>query len=149
MNMKRLCFAVVLASIVPGVALAQVDGATLFAQHCAVCHQATGIGTVGLAPSLIGPHWAKLGADKTYLPTVLTKGMSGAIMVNDQRFVGSMPSFAGQLDNASMVAIGNHLGQLQGSTGAAKLTEADYQAARDLPGGPPQTRIKRGQILGN
>ena len=127
---------------------AQADGAALFAQHCAACHQANASGTVGLAPALLGPHWAKLGADKTYLPTVLTKGLSGAIVVNDQRFLGAMPSFAAQLDNASMVAIANHLRQLQGSS-EANFQEADFQTAREQPGGPPQTRIKRGQLLGN
>lgn len=123
----------------------QPDGAALFAQHCAACHQADGSGTVGLAPALKGDHWGKLGADRGYLPMVLVHGLSGPIRVGGQTFVGSMPGFA-QLDDASLAALATHLRKLQG--GGETFAAADIKAERDRPGSPPQTRQRRAQILG-
>lgn len=125
------------------------DGTALFNQTCAPCHQPDGAGTVGLAPSLKGDHWAKLGADRRYLPTVLVHGMAGMIKVNGQPFVGSMPAFGGQFDDATLAALANHVRKLQGAADAQPYTAADLKAARDLPGSPPQTRTLRVQIVGN
>ncbi|OYU72862.1 MAG: cytochrome C, partial [Burkholderiales bacterium PBB5] len=68
------------------------DGAALVKQHCAICHQDSAGGTVGLAPSLLGEHWQKLGAERTYLPTVLIRGLSGPIKVGGVPFSGNMPA---------------------------------------------------------
>ena len=134
-----------LTLVLPLTALAQQpDGAALFTQHCAACHQADGSGTVGLAPALKGDHWAKLGGDRGYLPMVLVHGLSGPIRVGGQTFVGSMPAF-GQLDDAALAALATHLRQLQG--GAEAFAAADVKAERDKPGSPPQTRQRRAQIL--
>lgn len=122
------------------------DGTALFAQHCATCHQPDGSGTVGLAPSLKGEHWAKLGADRSYLPRVLVHGLSGAIKVNGQTFVGSMPGFAA-LDDSTLAAVASHLRRLQGATEAG-YTADEIRAARAQAGGPPQTRALRVQIVG-
>ncbi len=140
--MKRALCALLLACAgVP--ALAQ--GAVLYAQHCAACHQADGSGTVGLAPSLKGEHWARLGADKSYTAAVLLHGLSGPIVVNGQRFVGSMPGFAAQLDDESLAALASHLAALQG--GSASYSAKDIQAVRQAGGSPPQSRERRGQLL--
>ncbi len=136
---------VAIGLLAAGAASAQPDGAALFTQHCAACHQANGSGTVGLAPALQGEHWAKLGGDRGYLPMVLVHGLSGPIRVNGQTFVGSMPAF-GQLDDAALAALATHLRRLQG--GAENVTAADVKAARDQAGSPPQTRQRRTQILG-
>ena len=137
--------ALLLALTMPLTALAQQpDGAALFTQHCAACHQADGSGTVGLAPALKGDHWAKLGGDRGYLLMVLVHGLSGPIRVGGQTFVGSMPAF-GQLDDAALAALATHLRQLQG--GAEAFSAADVKAERDKPGSPPQTRQRRAQIL--
>ena len=122
------------------------DGATLFAQHCAACHQADGSGTVGLAPPLKGDHWLKLGADRGYLPMVLVHGLSGAIKLGSQTFVGSMPAFGAQLDDETLAAIASHVRKLQGATEAA-FTADEVKALRDRPGSPPQSRLRRVQLL--
>lgn len=129
-----------------GQALA-ADGPALFAQHCAVCHQADASGTVGLAPPLTGEHWVKLGADRAYLATVLVYGLSGAIKVGAQTFVGSMPAFGAQLDDASAAAVASHLRRLQGAADDSLFTEQQIQAARQQAGSPPQTRLLRSQLL--
>jgi mono/diheme cytochrome c family protein len=142
-----------LAALLPALAAAgpaaALDGAALFAQHCAACHQADGSGTVGLAPPLKGEHWARLGADRSYLPTVLVHGLSGAIKLGGQTFVGSMPAFGPQLDDAALAAMATHVRQLQGATGDKPYDSADIQAARAQAGSPPQTRQKRALILGS
>ena len=122
------------------------DGAALYAQHCATCHQADGSGTVGLAPPLKGEHWQRLGADRSYLAQVITHGLSGLIVVNGQRFVGSMPAFAGQLNDEQLAAIATHLLSLQERPGPA-YSAADLAAARSSAGSPPQSRALRMQLL--
>jgi mono/diheme cytochrome c family protein len=134
-----------LTLVLPLTALAQQpDGAALFTQHCAACHQVDGSGTVGLAPAVKGEHWARLGSDRGYLPMVLVHGLSGPIRVGGQTFVGSMPAFA-QLDDAALAALATHLRKLQG--GAETFAATDVKAERDKAGSPPQTRQRRAQIL--
>lgn len=124
------------------------DGPALFAQHCATCHQADASGTVGLAPALKGDHWARLGADRGYLPMVLVHGLSGPIKVNGATFIGSMPPFGPQLDDNTLALIATHLRSLQGAGAEAAFTADDFKAARAQPGGPPQSRQRRLQLLG-
>jgi mono/diheme cytochrome c family protein len=125
----------------------QADGAALFAQHCAVCHLADGAGQAGLAPALKGEHWAKLGAERSYLPTVLVHGLAGAIKVNGQNFVGVMASFSGQLDDAALAALATHVRKLQGAD-TKPYTPDEIKAARDKPGDQQRTRQMRAQLLG-
>lgn len=127
---------------------AAADGPALFAQHCAPCHQADASGTVGLAPSLKGDHWARLGADRGYLPMVLVHGLSGPIKLNGATFVGSMPPFGSQLDDNTLALIATHLRSLQGAGAEAAYSADDFKAARAQPGGPPQSRQRRQQLLG-
>lgn len=135
-------------ALAAGPALA-ADGAALFKQHCATCHQESAAGTVGLAPSLLGPHWQRLGADRSYLPTVLLKGLSGPIKVNGQPFVGSMPAMADTLDDVALAAVANHLRGLQGAAADAPLATEDMAQQRAKPGNPSLTRALRRQILGD
>ena len=141
--------ALLLALTMPLTALAQQpDGAALFTQHCAACHQADGSGTVGLAPALKGEHWAKLGSDRGYLPMVLVHGLSGPIRVGGQTFVGSMPAMAPTLDDDALAAVANHLRGLQGASAEKPYTAADLAEARTRAGNPAQTRALRKQLLG-
>jgi mono/diheme cytochrome c family protein len=126
-----------------------VEGAALFKQHCAPCHQETAVGTVGLAPSLHGGHWQRLGAQRSYLPTVLLKGLAGPIKVGDAAFNGSMPAFAPQLPDADLAAVATHLRSLQGAAGEAAFGAEEFAAVRAQAGSPSQTRTLRRQILGD
>lgn len=138
-----------LLALAAGSAAAQAaDGAAQFARHCAACHQADGSGTVGLAPALKGEHWARLGAERGYLPMVLVHGLSGPIKVNGQAFIGSMPAFGPQLDDDTLAAIANHVRQLQGAADATPYSAADLQAARASAGSPPRSRQWRAQLVG-
>jgi hypothetical protein len=82
-----------------------------------------------------------------FVPTaaVLLHGLSGPIVVNGQRFVGSMPGFAAQLDDESLAALASHLSALQG--GSTRYSASDIQAVRKAGGSPPQSRERRSQLL--
>ncbi|BDU57104.1 hypothetical protein LMORI2_00860 [Limnohabitans sp. MORI2] len=127
---------------------AQTTGAALFETHCSTCHQTDGGGTVGLAPALKGEHWQALNKDRQYLLTVLTKGLSGRIEVNGQVFIGNMPSFASQLDDAALAVLAQHVRTLQrdAQQGQAYSAEEVF-AVRQLAGSPPQTRQRRQTLL--
>jgi len=122
---------------------AATDGAALYAQHCAACHQPDGQGTVGLAPALKGPHWQRLGSDRAYLPQVLVYGLSGLIVVNGERHVGSMPAFGAQLDDESLAAVANHVQGVVQARSEAAYTAQDIRSARDAGGSPPKSRERR------
>lgn len=143
--MKLVIAATALAVAMPALAN---DGAALFKQHCAICHQESAAGTPGLAPGLLGAHWQKLGADRNYLSTVLLKGLSGMIRVEGQTFVGSMPAMAPTLDDAALAAVANHLRGLQGAGGDKAYTAADMAEIRAKPGNPTVSRNLRRQLLG-
>ena len=136
--------AALLAALPAGAA----DGAALFKQHCAICHQESGAGTPGLAPGLLGPHWQKLGAERAYMVTVLLKGLSGPIKVDGQAFVGSMPAMAATLDDEALSAVANHLRGLQGAAADKPYAPADFADLRGKPGNPTLSRNLRRQLLG-
>lgn len=144
--MKRA--GLILTGLACAVGAHAADGSALFAQHCAPCHQADGAGTVGLAPPLKGEHWAKLGADRAYLASVLVHGLSGPIKLGSQTFVGSMPGLGAQLDDAALAAIATHVRKLQGAADAAPYAAEEIQAVRAQPGSPPASRQRRAQLLG-
>jgi mono/diheme cytochrome c family protein len=128
---------------------AETDGKALFAQHCAVCHQADGSGTAGFAPPLTGDHWNRLGTDRNYLPSVILKGLSGKIIINNQILTGSMPNFSEQLDDAAIAAIATHVRQIQGVKDDKPYVVAEVKALRAKAGNPSQTRQRRAALLGN
>ena len=74
---------------------AAADGAAVFDNNCAFCHQAGGVGVPGQFPRLAG----RVGAiaakpeGKTFLPQVLLNGMSGRITVDGEQILGIMPAF--------------------------------------------------------
>jgi mono/diheme cytochrome c family protein len=137
-----------LAAITPA-AWAASDGAALYAQHCAVCHQADGAGAIGVAPSLTGEHWARLGADRNYLPTVMLRGLFGPIeLAGGQTFNGNMPGLAPSLDDETVAAIASHVRKLQGASDSAPYRAEEIKALRPLPGSPTASRRMRAQLLG-
>ena len=72
------------------------DGAALFAQNCALCHQSGGTGLPGQFPRLAG-RVGQIGAQESgrrYLIDVLTYGLSGSVTIDDQEIIGVMPPFS-------------------------------------------------------
>lgn len=147
-RLHGLCALAAALTLAAGPASAQTaPGAELYARHCAACHQPDGAGTVGLAPPLKGEHWARLGADRSYLASVLLHGLSGPIKLPTGSFVGAMPAFATQLDDAALAAVASHVRQLQGAAGEVAYTADEFKALRAQPGANPNTTRQKRQLL--
>ncbi|MDD3352670.1 cytochrome c [Zoogloea sp.] len=148
--MRTLLATLLCAAALPAVA---ADGAALFAQHCAACHQPGGVGLPGLAPPLAGTLGERLKiAGRGYLPRVVMHGMTGPITVQGARYTGAMPPFGTQLPDEALAAVLNHV--LEGFNAGtlpeghqaytpAELAEAREtrlapHAVRKLRDGPPR-----------
>ena len=70
-------------------ASAAPDGAALFRQHCAVCHQASGQGVPGVFPPLAGSDFLKNERERSLRAPL--EGLSGEITVNGAKYNGAMP----------------------------------------------------------
>ncbi|WP_432257288.1 c-type cytochrome [Cupriavidus sp. TMH.W2] len=131
-----------LAAVCAGPAVAQDTGAgkALFAQHCAVCHQAGGVGLDGLAPPLTAMpgRYAGTPAGRELLTRVGLFGMYGEIESGGKRFNGNMPAF-GALPDHELADILNYL-------------VFDVSAATRGAGVPPyqagEVAALRGQVMG-
>ena len=104
--MKRTLMAFLLLG---GLALAQADGAKLYAQ-CAGCHQPNGQGIPGAFPPLAG-HVAEIlskQGGREYLIKVLLWGLQGQIEVKGMKYNGVMSAFNGWKDE-EIAAVLNHI----------------------------------------
>jgi mono/diheme cytochrome c family protein len=145
---RRIAVALVAAWLLLPAAEAAPEGAALYLQHCVVCHQADGTGAAGVAPSLLGAHWARLGADRSYLPAVVLNGLFGPIkLAGGQAFSGNMPGFAPTLDDTSVAAVANHVRKLQGADNSPGYSADDIKAVRQQPGSPTASRQKRARLF--
>lgn len=126
---------------------ASADGEALFNDVCAACHHKGGIGTAGLAPSLVsGTLKRTLSAQPDYVARVILQGLSGPIEVDGQRFVSAMP-MQPQLSDAEIAALCAYVGKtLNGvsetpdeiAVGDLRAVPGDHAALRALrakPGG--------------
>jgi mono/diheme cytochrome c family protein len=112
-------------------ACAQVpDGAAIFKQNCAACHQAQGQGVAGAFPALAGDAFVQ--GDPRAAAQLLLNGRGG------------MPNFREDLTNAQIAAVlsyvrsswGNHAPPLDVATVAAAQggKDAAHQDSSVLPG---------------
>ncbi len=108
------------------------DGAAVFTEACAACHNEGGIGNPGLAPALNRPgFWSGLGDQAVaYVSGVITSGLAGKIEAAGQTYVGLiMPPVAGY-DDADLAAAASYVLQDLGGLDAA-VSGADIAAARE------------------
>jgi len=94
------------ASAAGAVTPSKADGASLFREQCASCHQENGRGVPGDFPPLDGN--PDLFADRLLPVYVLLFGLEGEITVNGNRFDGVMPAFS-HLSDAEIAALVNHI----------------------------------------
>lgn len=118
------------------------DGAALFAERCAACHQAGGEGAAGVAPPLRSSVWEKLGpAAPRYVALVLLNGMTGKLEVDGQQFNGGMPIQAAQSD-AELAALATHV--LRDFNGLDQaVAAADIAALRGVAKKPSELKAIR------
>jgi mono/diheme cytochrome c family protein len=101
------------------------DGAVLFQQSCAGCHQGTGLGIEGVFPPLAKhvPVILKADGGREYLARVLLFGLQGPIQAQGKTYSGRMPGFGGLEDN-QLAALLNHLSR---SWGNAELLPSSFR----------------------
>ena len=92
------------------------DGAALFQQSCAGCHQGTGLGIEGVFPPLAKhvPAILKAEGGREYLARVLLFGLQGSIQAQGKSYNGRMPSFSG-LEDSQLAALLNNLSRSWGN----------------------------------
>jgi mono/diheme cytochrome c family protein len=113
---------------VPGAptAGAPVDGAAVFANRCAACHQATGLGLPGAFPPLAGSEYVV--GEEERLVRIVLRGLTGSVTVKGQTFSGAMPAWADQLSDAEIAAVLTHVRASWGN--AAEAITADKVAVQ-------------------
>lgn len=116
-----------------GPALA-ADGAALYSEHCAACHQPQGQGAAGLAPPLVSGVLKRAGEGEArgYVALVILNGMSGPLQVEGQLFMSAMPGQSALAD-ADVAALASYvLGTLNGLE-VPPITPGDVASWRAAP----------------
>ncbi|MGC8904495.1 cytochrome C-552 [Thermus sp.] len=133
-----------------GLALAQADGAKIYAQ-CAGCHQANGQGIPGAFPPLAG-HVAEIlskEGGREHLIRVLLWGLQGQIQVKGMKYNGAMPAYA-QLKDEDIAAVLNHIATAWGDDKKVKdfkpFAAAEVKALRDKKLTPQQVYEERKKL---
>lgn len=99
------------------------DGAALYTQHCAACHQANGEGIVGTFPPLLANPAA---ADTAYVTDVIENGKSGPLEVLGASYDTEMPAVS-TLADADIPVVVEFVSNLasQGATDSTSDPEPD------------------------
>lgn len=103
------------------------DGATLYSNHCAACHQANGQGLAGVFPPLANDPAVMADDPTRHIDTVL-HGAHGRV-INGVTYPAPMPPFADQLTDAQIAAIIVHERSSWGNQ-ASPVTATDVAAVR-------------------
>lgn len=109
------------AAPAPAATTAAVDGATEYANTCAVCHQANGEGMTGVYPPLAGSDIAILPSPDRMIAVVL-KGLNGPVTVKGQKFDGTMAPWE-SLSDEQIAAITTYERSSWGNTASAVTPE--------------------------
>ncbi|PWG60942.1 c-type cytochrome [Spiribacter halobius] len=96
-----------------------VNGANLYANVCASCHQGNGRGVPGAFPPLADSAWVT--GDPRIPVAIVHDGLQGPIEVAGERYQGAMPAFGGQLSAAEIAAVVSHVRNAW-SNGAAEVS---------------------------
>lgn len=97
-----------------------LSGAELFAAKCSTCHQPQGQGTDTYPPLAGNP--VVIAADPGAMIGVIVNGRAGPITVNGKTFNNRMPTWKGQLTDASIAAVATYIRSAWGNN-ASPITE--------------------------
>jgi len=144
---KPILLAAGLAIGAAGPAEAASNGAAIFDNNCALCHQEGGVGVPGQFPRLAGRVGtiAAKPQGRHYLPEVVLNGMSGRIKVDGEDILGLMPSFSG-LSDSDIAAVLTFVSGL-GNTKAAPFTAKDIAAVRVHALSPGAVAAERARLV--
>lgn len=116
-------------------------GRNLFGAYCAVCHQATGLGSPGIAPPLAGSEWPLAPGPNRVIRIVLN-GLGGPIEVKGQQYTFPSPMlpFRDALKDEDVAAVLTYVrGSKDWGHKASAVDPAQVKAIRDATadkGGP-------------
>jgi cbb3-type cytochrome c oxidase subunit III len=99
-----------------------LSGAELFAVKCSTCHQPAGQGTEIYPPLAGNP--VVTAADPSTMMGVIVNGRTGPITVNAKTFNNKMPTWKGQLTDASIAAVATYIRSAWGNN-ASPVTEEE------------------------
>lgn len=119
-------------SFAVGVQAADGTGATLYAQHCEVCHQPDGNGIRGIIPPLAG-NVRVTGDDRAQVQDFLRRiifGYHGGLIVNGQVYSGRMPPIGrvGRVNDTELRDLVNYVRMSWGSRARPVTFEEIAQA---------------------
>jgi mono/diheme cytochrome c family protein len=103
-------------------------GAAIFATTCQPCHQATGMGTPGQFPPLVGSEWVLGSPDR--LARIPNNGLQGPITVKGQTWSLAMPAIGGTLSDEDLAAVLSYVRNAWGNS-APVVTPAQVKHVRD------------------
>lgn len=108
------------------------NGAALYAQNCALCHQMGASGMPGQFPRLAGRFGAIAShpEGRAYLIKVLSFGLEGPIKTDGQTIAGQMPPFGAMLSVQDTADLANYLQALATAKPVAAFTPAEVAKAR-------------------
>jgi mono/diheme cytochrome c family protein len=116
------------AEAAPAAQAAAIDGAALYLQNCAACHQATGAGIPGAFPPIANHVGELVAADRSFPAKLVIGGMVGPITVNGNAYNGLMPAFGATFSDAELAALLNHIVTAWGDDAALGDAFAPYAA---------------------
>ncbi len=103
-------------------------GAEKYAQVCAVCHQANGLGVEGNFPPLAGSDWL---TGKSEVPiAIVLHGLQGEIEVLGKKYNNAMAPWGQAMNDAEIAAVLTYARSQWGNTAAA-VTAEEVKSVRD------------------
>jgi mono/diheme cytochrome c family protein len=117
----------------PAAEAAASDGAELYDQNCAACHQATGGGVPGAFPPLAGNKLVQ--GDAHFLSRVVLYGLQGRVTVNGHTYNGVSPGFATSLTDDQISRILTYI-RASWNNSASPVEAGVVSAERTKPGSP-------------
>lgn len=139
---------IALLLVLPWSAMA-ADGAALYAQRCAVCHQAQGQGIAGHAPPLTGMEaWLATEQGRRYIARAVVHGLAGEIKVQGQSYSALMLTFRWRLGDEDLAAVLRHVAETinQPAPGYEPISLEVLSAARAASGRDVDTLALRAQL---
>ncbi|MCC6277776.1 MAG: nitrite reductase, copper-containing [Oligoflexia bacterium] len=116
----------------------KLDGKTLYARNCAMCHQESGLGLEGVFPPLVkSDYMYKLAnkKDRTELISIPLKGLQGKITVNGKEYNGIMTAVS-NLTDEDLATLLTWVTNTWGNSAPAFTTEEIKKARTTIGNGP-------------
>ena len=108
------------------------SGSDVFAQNCAACHGAEGLGVAGAFPPLAMSDWVT-GEARTPVRIVLY-GLQGPMQVSGAAFNGTMPAFGARLTDQELAAVLSYVRSSWGNDAPA-IGPGDVRTVREAQTG--------------